>query len=126
VAQGLKSKDRLPPYTKNPRPYEEVRDTYLTALKNTPLEVLANNPFVLKLDGSSQEGMIEAYLKVGQELREAAALWSETEAKEMPHPLMGLVSVREVLLFVLYHDHHHLQGVQRSALKTNRTRIVQP
>jgi hypothetical protein len=27
------------------------------------------------------------------------------------------VSVREMLLFVLYHDQHHLQGVQRLALK---------
>jgi DinB superfamily len=119
VAQGLKAKDRLPPYTKNPRPYEEVRDTYLTALKNTAPEVLANNPFTLKLDGSSQEEMTGAFLKAGQGLRDAAAPWSETEldAKGMPHPLMGLVSVREMLLFVLYHDQHHLQGVQKLALK---------
>jgi DinB superfamily len=91
VAQGLKAKDRLPPYTKNPRPYEEVRDTYLTALKNTAPEVLANNPFTLKLDGSSQEAMTEAYLKVGQELREAAALWSEIEldAERNASPLNG-------------------------------------
>jgi hypothetical protein len=30
----------------------------------------------------------------------------------MKHPLIGLLSVREMLLFVIVHERHHLRNVQ--------------
>ncbi len=115
LTTGFKSKERLPEYTKTPRSYEEVREAYLTALNNTPPALLANNPFAVQLDGSAREDMMQAFLQAGQDLREAATAWSETEldTKGLKHPLLGLISAREMLCFVLYHDGHHLLGVQK-------------
>jgi hypothetical protein len=31
----------------------------------------------------------------------------------MPHPLLGKLTVREMLLFTLYHNLHHVQNVAR-------------
>jgi hypothetical protein len=31
----------------------------------------------------------------------------------LPHPGLGLLTVREMLLFTLYHNTHHVLGVER-------------
>jgi hypothetical protein len=45
----------------------------------------------------------------------AASRWSETnlDAGLLPHPLLGRLTVREMLLFTLYHGVHHARGVAR-------------
>jgi hypothetical protein len=115
LATGFRAKERLADYTQTPKSYEEIKDTYLTKLQTTPPLVLANNPFAVKLDGSSKDAMIAAFSGGGQELHEATTSWSETEldTKGMKHPLLGLMSAREILFFTLYHDQHHLQGVKK-------------
>jgi hypothetical protein len=43
------------------------------------------------------------------------ARWPEQalDALRLPHPLIGRLTVREMLLFTLYHNRHHLENVQR-------------
>jgi DinB superfamily len=115
LATGFRAKERLADYTQTPKSYEDIRDTYLTKLQTTPPVVLANNPFAIKLDGSSKDAMIAAFAGGSQELREATTSWSETDldTKGMKHPLLGLMSAREILFFTLYHDQHHLLGVEK-------------
>jgi hypothetical protein len=118
IAQGLQASDQLPNHeTQAPRGYETIRDTYLATLKLAPAELLAKVGASIQVEtGSSQAQIIEKYLLAGKQLREAAQTWSETEldAKAMPHPLLGLLSVREMLEFALYHDLHHLEGVRKT------------
>ncbi len=56
-------------------------------------------------------------------LREQAALglaqgierWSDAQLDRrcLPHPLLGKLSVREMLFFTLYHNLHHVQVAER-------------
>ena len=48
-------------------------------------------------------------------LREAASRWSEAalDGYRIPHPLLGKLTVREMLLFTLYHNVHHVTNVQK-------------
>lgn len=41
--------------------------------------------------------------------------WNEAglDRYRMPHPLLGKLTVREMLFFTLYHDRHHLEIVRR-------------
>ncbi len=40
--------------------------------------------------------------------------WSEPilDKRQMPHPLIGKLTVREMLLFSLYHNKHHVENVR--------------
>jgi DinB superfamily len=117
VGQGLQSSEQLPKHETPSRGYETIRDTYLATLKQAPAELLAKVGASVQLEsGSSQAQIIEAYLQAGKRLREAAQTWSETEldAKAMAHPVLGSISIREMLEFVLYHDLHHLEGVRET------------
>jgi hypothetical protein len=48
-------------------------------------------------------------------LAEVAGRWSENDLDmyQIPHPLLGNLTVREMLLFTLYHHSHHKQNVER-------------
>jgi hypothetical protein len=41
--------------------------------------------------------------------------WPEPalDRRRLPHPLLGLITVREMLFFTLYHNRHHLENVRR-------------
>jgi DinB superfamily len=118
IAQGLQVKDQLPNFDQpSSRGYETIRDTYLAALKLAPAELLAKVGASVQVDAdSSQAQIIGAYLLAGTQLREAAQTWSENDldAKAMPHPVLGNLSIREMLEFVVYHDLHHLEGVRKT------------
>ena len=51
----------------------------------------------------------------GIALVEAVGKWDEKELDELvlPHPLLGDMTVREILFFTLYHNMHHVNDVQR-------------
>jgi hypothetical protein len=48
-------------------------------------------------------------------LAEAAGRWAESDLDryQIPHPLLGKLTVREMLFFTLYHHSHHKQNVAR-------------
>jgi len=48
-------------------------------------------------------------------LESAVEPWSEKalDRYRMPHPLLGKLTVREMLFFTLYHNLHHVQNVAR-------------
>jgi len=41
--------------------------------------------------------------------------WSELQMDRirLPHPVLGKLSVREMLFFTLYHNQHHLDAAKR-------------
>lgn len=45
--------------------------------------------------------------------RPQAAPSSPEAARRLPHPLLGRLTIREMLLFTVYHNRHHLENVQR-------------
>ena len=48
-------------------------------------------------------------------LRAAIVRWSDAalDRNQLPHPLLGNLTVREMLMFTLYHQLHHLNVVER-------------
>ena len=118
IAQGFQARDALPNNDSGQvRSYEVVRETYIAALQQAPRELLDKNGAAVQVEAnSSQHQILEAYQQAGTGLRQAMQTWTEADldAKAMPHPLLGLLSVREMLEFAVYHDLHHLEGVRKT------------
>lgn len=55
------------------------------------------------------------YTQVQIALRKAIARWPEDKLDRLllPHPLLGKLTVREMLFFTLYHQRHHIEAVER-------------
>ena len=53
---------------------------------------------------------------VNRELRSAIARWPESKLDrlQLPHPLLGKLTIREMLFFTLYHQRHHMAVVERN------------
>ena len=72
-------------------------------------------PEVLEpLDGA-QKRILEKWQQKGIELQAALTKWSDKalDSYLLPHPLLGKMTVREILFFTLYHNMHHVNDVQR-------------
>jgi uncharacterized damage-inducible protein DinB len=50
-----------------------------------------------------------------RDLAAAVSRWSDAQLDrlQMPHPLLGKLTVREMLFFTLYHELHHIGNVER-------------
>lgn len=60
-----------------------------------------------------RELILERWQQASQKLAEAREGWSERELDKyrLPHPLLGKLTVREMLFFTLYHNAHHARRV---------------
>jgi len=66
---------------------------------------------------SSVAEHLDKWNSIGAKYRQRIAAWSEDELDQylLPHPLLGKLLVREMLLFTLYHTYHHLQLMEERA-----------
>ena len=57
--------------------------------------------------------ILERWQRAGQQLGESLAGWSDRalDTYRLPHPLLGKLTVREMLFFTLYHNAHHARRV---------------
>jgi hypothetical protein len=55
------------------------------------------------------------FARANSELRRNIARWRDGKLDyfQLPHPLLGKLTVREMLFFTLYHQRHHIAVVQR-------------
>lgn len=62
-----------------------------------------------------RRSIMSQYTGVSAALRKAIARWSERnlDRRQLPHPLLGKLTVREMLFFTLYHQRHHMAVVER-------------
>lgn len=117
VGKGLADPESLPPHQRGrSRTLDEMRAAYESRMAQVPPEQLRQNPLPPKLaEEASQRDVIREFVTASARLRTAAAGWSEgdCDARAMPHPFMGWVSTREMLLFFVFHDRMHHEGVRR-------------
>lgn len=101
------------------RRYLEVRDDYRERLSRGGR---ATGPYVPDREDSADErieerraAILARWGRVNSRLREAAERWSERELDRirMPHPLLGMLSARELLFFTVYHNQHHVAAAKR-------------
>ncbi|HEV7999166.1 MAG TPA: DinB family protein [Planctomycetaceae bacterium] len=95
--------------------YAGVRDVYLAALKRgasagsfapEPANEMGN-------DARTRVGLMAKREDFSQQFWKAAASWREEDLDRyvLPHPLLGKLTLREMLFFTLYHNYHHVRNV---------------
>lgn len=99
---------------KNPsRSYSEVVEAYHEKLKTSnPV----NNPFSSGEDNSmDKEELVDFWNSVCNRLAERLEKWKDSDLDKyvVPHPLLGKMTIREILFFTIYHTNHHLQIMQK-------------
>jgi hypothetical protein len=75
----------------------------------------ASRPFIPPTIAASKQAILaQALLKEKENIISALNNWSESDldAYVMPHPILGKLTIREMLYFTAYHAEHHLKSVQ--------------
>ena len=94
------------------RSYSEIRELYRAALATG--KVQATGRYAPRLETQHQPSIIQTFTEAAESVAASTEKWSEDNLDEyaMPHPVLGQLSVREILFFTLYHNSHHLEGVR--------------
>lgn len=101
------------------RTYDEVRDAYRAVLASG---AKAFGGFVPPDPGTSNDGLamrrmevMSRWQRVNERLRNGLESWSEKDLDklQLPHPIMGKLTAREMLLWALYHNYHHITATKR-------------
>jgi len=58
---------------------------------------------------------VQKWNVTGNDLLAALRNWQDENLDEylLPHPLLGKLTIREMLFFTLYHDQHHVNNVRQ-------------
>ncbi|MFQ5526307.1 MAG: DinB family protein [Thermoanaerobaculia bacterium] len=101
---------------KGSRSFEEVRDLYRGALAAGGMATGPYDPSRRSLDMEPEDLralVMKRWHAAGSELGRAIDSWPETalDRYQAKHPLLGTMSVRELLYFTLYHNAHHGQRI---------------
>lgn len=106
------------------RTFDDLRTTYLGVLsKGAKAGRFAPAPVTPPRDlGTWQEQLAGRCAGAINSIERALAPWSETamDRYRLPHPLLGRLTVREMLLFTLYHYEHHKSNVVRRMAASER------
>ncbi len=117
VTRGLRAGRRLPTHgTGKSRGTHELGMIALQALRAAPPEKHLANPLVPAVDPSvGARTMVTRLIEANASMRAALETWTEEalDTRAMPHPYLGPITVREMLLFMPVHDGHHVRGVKK-------------
>jgi hypothetical protein len=96
--------------------YDALREQYLGMLaKGADAGRFAPSPRTESDPESFRRTIMDDFTRVQGDVRRAIARWSDAKLDrlQLPHPLLGKLTVREMLFFTLYHQRHHIGVVQR-------------
>ena len=103
------------------RSYEALLALYKSKVLSK--SVKAGPPFVPKMDGiTTQEPILSNWAMIEEKLAQRIEeQWTEEELDNygIPHPVLGLFSVREMLFFTIFHTKHHLSSIRRIGAATS-------
>jgi hypothetical protein len=116
VGRALRDSSVLPAHPSGrSRTLAEMRATYRTGLVAAAPQLATRNPIPPVMEpGITRERLADAYGTEAESLRAALADWSEEplDARAMRHPILGILTAREMLFFIHIHDRHHLENVR--------------
>lgn len=94
------------------RSFEEIRENYRGLLKNGAVTTRPYIPHVSEAD--QKQPLLKQFEQQKNKMLQLIDQWSEQELDRYqgPHPLMGKLTVREILYFTAYHNYHHLHTLQ--------------
>lgn len=115
ITRGLRSK-QLPSHpTGVSRSYGDLIGAATGSLGAASKErLLENGRAVVVAPGTTREGLVADYVQASTDLRTAAAAWKDEDLDRhaLPHPFIGALTVREMLLFCVFHERHHFRLVR--------------
>lgn len=96
------------------RTYEHLFATYKKALAKGIKAPPSFSPQINK-PKSKQESLASWDVIEQKFLQRIDALWTEEELETyaIPHPAIGILTVREMLYFTVFHIHHHLEAMRK-------------
>ena len=101
------------------RTYEQLRDDYRALLEQG---AGATGRFVPGRGGAGDDDAIvqrtrslSRWYRANERLRSALERWKERDLDrvQLPHPILGRITAREMVLFTIYHNHHHIAAAGR-------------
>lgn len=94
------------------RSYTKLVEDYREVLAHGAKSTLTYLPGVIY--SAQRPVLIEAFLKQKERLLENLGKWSESDLDKyrLPHPLLGKITMREMLYFTAYHTEHHLEQLK--------------
>ena len=100
---------------REPRTYEALVERYQEKLANGGTAPIAFEPPVIPL--LQREKLLKNYLNHKNRLVSSVEKWSEHDLDNylLPHPLLGKLTLREMLFFTIYHNEHHRKAVDKIA-----------
>lgn len=103
--------------TRPSRRYAEVRETYRARLaQGADAGRFAPEDRPTPPNANAERARIVQYHATAlAEMDAAITRWPEgaLDRRRLPHPLLGPLTVREMLLFTVYHNQHHVENVRR-------------
>ena len=93
------------------RDYDSLVTLYQKEVKNIPPTVVPKGE---KHPVSAKTDLLATFQQQGEKLAKVISEWSEADLDEylLPHPLLGKMSIRELLLWMIYHNYHHLNNLK--------------
>ncbi|MBB4635337.1 DinB family protein [Longimicrobium terrae] len=101
------------------RTFEAVRDTYRGLLAGgggaTGAYVPPRDDPAAAQVPAHREALLARWGRVNARLVAAAESWTDAHLDRirLPHPILGKLTVREMLFFTLYHNTHHVAAAKR-------------
>ncbi|WP_341841285.1 DinB family protein [Chitinophaga caseinilytica] len=94
------------------RSFEEIRDVYRDRLQHGAVSTRPYIPPVTEI--GQRETLLKQFDQQKSKMIGLVGNWDEPELDryQLPHPLLGKLTTREVLYFTIYHNYHHLHTLQ--------------
>lgn len=106
-------KDRFGSLNRAAKSYVETLEWYESELAKGRLQAMGKFvPAVIGLD--QKQELLQTFLDEGEKLIAILEKWSENELDNycIPHPLLGNMTVREILFFTVFHTLHHCNSLK--------------
>ena len=75
-----------------------------------------NNPYISKdIESTSREKYLSNWNMIGEKYQERLDQWTEKDLDKyrIPHPVLGKLTVREMMFFTINHNFHHLKIMKK-------------
>ena len=93
---------------KTKRSYQQIHDSYKAELARG----VQAPPKFQPVEGREQSELMHQWQVTAKRLEEQIKQWSESQLDDLrlPHPILGKITVREMLYFTDLHARHHLEN----------------
>jgi len=100
------------------RRFEQIKETYQRTLANGGKAAGRFIPAIQEIPSPPDQyrnSLVQKWNATGESLLAILRSWQDENLDKyfLPHPLLGKLTIREMLFFTLYHDLHHVNNVRK-------------